>query len=393
MRYNAFLLCLVSIIAVGALSGSASAQDSFSPFLMQAFFATPGFAALVGIAVVALTVNICVVAIGYIVGKIVPASGINSWISNEYWEIAKSALIIAAIFGILVFLGNVALDISGTCGTPSGNPFGTLFGCAQSFLAGAQTGTLIPAINSALDLAGSIGFLQQATISYQLALPPVPIPPFTYPVFTWGFSNLALYPPAQNMLYSNPFTSIGTYESIVNDEINFLLLPMSMVLFGQSILLDSFYVLGLYVLLPMGIILRAFPFIRGIGGTLIAIGIGVGLLYPATLVLVNQPILSIITTSAPVGTPPCTSGTIICGVVQFLSGANSFSSFGVALGSVGELYPAFNYLLSYSAWLILYFILFILDVVMIYPLVDFTAKLLGNPAGVKLSIGGKFKLA
>ncbi|MEM3255372.1 MAG: hypothetical protein QXH69_03310, partial [Candidatus Micrarchaeaceae archaeon] len=52
------------------------------------FTALPMNMSIFSLSLIALELSFDVVAIGYIIGKLFPGTGIHSWLRNEYWEIA-----------------------------------------------------------------------------------------------------------------------------------------------------------------------------------------------------------------------------------------------------------------------------------------------------------------
>jgi len=82
------------------------------------------------------------------------------------------------------------------------------------------------------------------------------------------------------------------------------------------------------VLIPIGIVFRAMPFTRGIGGTFIAIGIGASLIYPVLLVGFNAPISNYLSSITPppsvTYSAPASSG---LGQIIITSITNSLTNF------------------------------------------------------------------
>jgi hypothetical protein len=180
------------------------------------------------------------------------------------------------------------------------------------------------------------------------------------------------------------------------------------VLYTQQALLFYIIEIGLGVLLPIGIILRAIPFLRPLGGTFIALGIGAAIVYPSLLLMVNMPITSYI---APMNAgnpsalqPPCPQGltNVECKALGFATSytTNLFNNHGQfvletegfyeGIDSINTIYPAFNTVLSQSFInLALQFILFIFDLIAGVVITQDIAKVMGG----KVSFGvGRLKL-
>jgi len=136
------------------------------------------------------------------------------------------------------------------------------------------------------------------------------------------------------------------------------------------------------------LVMRALPFIRGIGGSLIAIGLAITVIYPSLLILMNYPITQMLQTN--VYNPPSScSSSILCGAISAV--LSYFSEAGVALSSFNSIFPALNGILAYNTYLVLQFVLFILDLGITYSLANNIARMLGGE--IRLGIGGKLKLA
>ena len=187
-----------------------------------------------------------------------------------------------------------------------------------------------------------------------------------------------------------------------------------MLLFSLEILILPFLMaIGLTLLIPAGLFLRAVPFLRGIGGTLIAIGLGIALFWPATLALLNAPVTQYFGDLwQPVAANPAAaysnSQNSVCpefGIGQWLcfgvtdimqSISNSFSLsldvWGVALATILNIYPFLNYFLYYSLYLVFQlFVLLVIDILLVYPLTDGVARMLGGT--IRLSLTDKLRLA
>ncbi|MEM3820582.1 MAG: hypothetical protein QXM58_02495, partial [Candidatus Micrarchaeaceae archaeon] len=60
------------------------------------------------------------------------------------------------------------------------------------------------------------------------------------------------------------------------------------------------------------------------------------------------------------------------------------------LASFGTIYPALNGIMYYTLFSLVQFVLFVVDLLIAYPLVDSIAKQLGGT--IRFSLSGKFKL-
>lgn len=359
---------------------------------------------LIGVSLLALLVSIDVVAIGYIIGRIIPSSGVKNWISDEFLEIAKSAMLIVGIFALLTFMGNIASLLApplptagvGSAFTASGyntyssNIYGLAYGsCA--YLGNLQN-NLYDTYGYLLGISAGLGFLE--SLSFGLYAP-LPIPPLPWPPPAWLESGFS-YNPYANQMFEGKVTT-DTYESVVNDVLNMVAFPISLIIIMQENLIIPLIVLGLTVLIPLGLVLRALPFVRGIGGTMIAIGIGVSIVYPTLLVFLNWPVTNALSFGSYQTTHQanCGSDPITCLTVGNLNAAGGLdaSAIGDSIGGAFvdfQAFPVVNGILFYSFFLLLQFMLFVADIAIAFPLVDSIARTLGG--SISVSLAGKLRL-
>ncbi|MGC8623367.1 MAG: hypothetical protein ACP5TK_01700 [Candidatus Micrarchaeia archaeon] len=375
---------LLSIVNVASAQQSYANSITYCLGQVTSAYSSLTISPVLGIAVIALIVSIAVVAIGFIISKLVPTTGIGSWLRNEYWEIGKSAMLIASIYAVIIIVGNIATTIGGisVSGTGYGSYVGALGNAATNYLYNLYCGSsgvtgIGQEANYLTQFAYGLGVLKGLIVGFYL---PLPTP--------WvGFTFGAEFQPYVNSMFESGPT-VAKYQSIVNDFINFLVVPMSIVISVQYITMHDIILLGLLILLPIGIVLRAFPFLRGIGGTLIAMSIAISILYPAVLVLLNQPIVDTIGQLNSAQTNISNNGPWWMSLV--LSIVTTFDAVGAAFGSFGTIYPGLNFITAFSLMMLLQFFLFIFDVIIVYALADTIAKALGGT--LRLQIGGKIKI-
>jgi hypothetical protein len=337
-------------------------------------------AAYLPVSLVAFTISLDVVAIGYIISKLFPSAGISGWINAEYWELAKTAMLIAGIYAILVFISSVAVIVSG--GTPSTSNvlanFNSIITSSNEYFAQTED-----AIGFSMDtmyyISQTAGALRSITLSVQpfLNVPPVPESPV---YFKWGYSE-SIY--ANQLLEQG--TTTGTYESMINDAFVLLYIPMAFLTYILHIGIYYAIVLGLWILLPIGILFRAFPFIRGIGGTLIGIGMGIGIIFPATIVMFNIPLSNAMQFLMPQSIGVQASNFLnLGGFGLFLTGLTNLWYI------IGSIYYFLNLFWSYGAYLILLLLTYILDLAIVYALADNIARTFGG--SFRLGLTGKMRL-
>ncbi|MDE1845680.1 MAG: hypothetical protein KGH53_00125 [Candidatus Micrarchaeota archaeon] len=439
---------------------------------------------LLVVALIAISISLDVIAIGYIIGKLVPGTQLTPWVRKEYWEVAKSAMLIAGVYAILVFLGSLSTGIVGVSAPPGGglsSPFGALTSSTQLYLAGIFCGQALttpattvswmwgdgntgygssasnfyaapgpytitatvqnsngdkvsvskdinvvassnPPITFSSDsksglgmeiafsgtqsgqsvsvqsftsqgalggsdyvsyligLSGGIGFLQSLSVGYYL---PIPTPGIS---FTLGTS----FNPYKNTMLLHNIGDSKTYENLINDVIGLIILPTYTIIGMEYYLLPMFVFAGLAFLIPMGIIFRSMPFLRGIGGTLFGIGIGISVILPTTLLIVNLPVTSMVTpylvsTASSSGSVQPLFGLTPANLPFFTGGAGAVDAFA----SFSNIFPALNGIVQFSIFCVVQFMLFILDLMITFPLVEAIAKSLGGTIDVEF---GRFRI-
>jgi len=358
---------------------------------------------LIGIALIALSISFDVIAIGYIIGKLVPGTQLSNWVKKEYWEVAKSAMLIAGIYSVLVLMGSVAVGLAGSSvNVPAGSSLGTslsaLTTSTQTYLASVFCGTAQanPAGGTAtigganyvsylLGLSLGIGAIGTMQVGYYIPIPLGAEILQVIPVFTLGTSF---------QIYKNPMLAgavdAGGYESLVNDAMSMVILPVYTVVGMEYYLMPMLVFVGLAFMIPMGIIFRAMPFVRGIGGTLIGIGIGITIVFPSIILIINQPISNIVNSyviSAPgssnaAGTAPWWISSAITYFPQGQGGVD-------ALASLSTIYPGLNGVFVYTIPAVVQFLLLILDLAIAFPIIDSIAKSLGGTINIEF---GKLKI-
>jgi len=339
----------------------------------------------IGIALLALTISIDVVAFGYVLARLVPGTGIRGWLDNEYWEIAKSAMLIAGIYAILMFVSSISLILAG-CPPPAGsnvaNDINTLISIDNANYFQQAANNINTKISELYGVSFWLGFLRNVQLTITL---PIPL-----------FEDVYLLSGFQMYIYSNPLLeqgpTTGTYESILNDAFTMLIFPITMLFVAQEIGLAYIVAIGLGIFIPLGIVFRAFPFIRGVGGTLIGIGFALAVIYPAAIALINIPVNNALALQTAATGSKCTGsglfGGFICSAASYLK--VSFGGIAIAGEGIGTIYPVLNELDITMLYFILQLMLFIIDLVVAYVLGDNIARKLGGT--LRLSLGGKLKL-
>jgi len=341
-------------------------------------------AGAVGLSLIALMFSINIVAIGFILSKIFPNTGIDGWLrggkgQGEYWEIAKTAILIVLIYSIVAFVTNIstffAPPVSGSACTNPAPVSYTLVNAACQYLNSVKT-HLGDTYNFLFGLSSTLGALNSLSVSIFL---PIPTPIVS---FKFGFE-------AKPYVNSMLLGAGGQFSSLLNDMITIVAFPVSLLVVVQMSMLPFIFMIGLAGLIPMGLVLRAMPFTRNIGGTLVALGLGVSVIYPSVLIIFNYPITSAFQDSVYASSSmSCGAGDLFCSFISAV--LSNFNNIGIALQSLYTILPALNYILNYSSYLLLQLLLFILDLGIGLALTEKIANSLGGT--IKLSIGGKIKL-
>ncbi len=395
----------------------------------------------IGISAIGLIVSLAVVALTYLLGEILNMGGLKGWYRKELWESAKSIMLVAIIYSVLALLGSLSASLAVTSlSTGSSLLSGggaSMQQCSSVSTLSAGTSTGLSANLATLYNAALIGYLQPTRCYAYNAFATV----FglsvgirtakTLSVETW-FAIPLIIPTIPPLLIggvqfgstASIFTStyiegidptIPTF-SFIAMIIRMLIVPVMVLLQFQADLLPTVVMSGLAVFLPIGIVLRSIPFLRGIGGTMIAIAIGTSIIYPVLLVTLNMPItdyfigLTSNTASAPT---PCSGGAIVCSLLYSIPVPTAVDPLILAIGSnnfnplaankaaeigftsltlgLTTLYPVINLLNQYALIIVLQFVLFPIDMVLGIIFVQTLARSMGG--ALKLSIGKRIKIA
>ncbi|MCL4375584.1 hypothetical protein M1394_02185 [Candidatus Marsarchaeota archaeon] len=401
MALNKACIFIVLIALLPSLVSAATSCSLRSPVTTTITIPGAVYNEAIAVSLIALTLSIDVVAIGYIISRIFSGAGLKGWIEREYYEIAKTMILIASIFSILLFMSSMAVIISGQ--TPSSSYSSNLAGLVNSgeiYLTGVDN-NIACAYDAIGGLSIGIGALTSLTIQYYDPTPPVPVITPAGITLPYLITGVAFAPAGLTNEMLTPYSiTVRNYESILSDTIVIVLFPISVIIGGEMALLPYIVKVGLLLVIPIGLILRSFPFVRGVGGVLIAIGIGISIIYPSLLVILNAPVTSVLNTAfngpTTPSSPPCTSG-IICLVVNGYTSVLtnmgiSTTSIVIGLSALYSIYPTINDLVYHTVNLVVQFVLFILDLAIAIPLMDTIARMLGSSTGVVTSIGSKLRL-
>ena len=342
-----------------------------------------------------ILLSLIFVAITYMFSEVIHIDSLRGWYQNEIKETAKSLMIIAIIISVLAIMGGIASILSNS--TPASGigasaiqqNFGNLYNAAAGYLS-YQKGFGAEAFSAITGLSVGIGIIKSAELGLWWPVPIVPelLPPGAAVWFHFG-SEENIY--QSTIIDTSSLTGVNNL-AFIRDVYEFLILPMYIAFSVQADLLPILIQVGLLIMVPIGLILRAIPFIRGIGGTLIAIGIALSLIYPTTLVALNIPVGSdLIGTTNNINTcsigGPLFSG-FLCALAALFPGE---AGVGIGISSMVSIYPAFNFIQYYAYPITVQFVLLLLDAIIVITSAQQIAKILGG--SIRLGVGGRLKLA
>jgi hypothetical protein len=347
-----------------------------------------------GLVIVGVLLSLAVVALAYIVSKTFDIGRLEGWYKGELYETVKTLIILGSIVSVLIIMSGISLALAGGTAA-SGTGISKLISNFDGLWSAAYNGYITPTFQKSISatyivggLSVGVGALKSINIGITDNVN------FEFFVLASGFNA---------NLYTSSILESARGFSFLNALMDIIIIPVD-ILFG--VLNYTFYIIvgvGLIGLIPIGIVLRAIPFLRGLGGTFIAMGIGLCLIYPSLLVLVNMPITNYLNNvlHPPVNQPATHNYPAILSYVQdiitgitnllgktFLATVGAFYT-GFYTPEFG-IYPVLNFSTYYAIGDVLQFILIAVDLLIGIIATDNIAKLMGG--SVKLGIG-KFKIA
>ncbi len=384
-------------------------------------------AGAIPLSLIGLLLSFLLVGFSYMIGNVFQISSFKNWYQGELWETAKTALLIITIFAILIIASGIAVILTGSntqistlTASSTGvqnalnNNLGALYSADLNDYINPSVSTMNESYYAFEGLSIGVGDLKSTVISTWI---PIPIP-FVGSLQFGSSATVLVSSVIESNLASPTF-------SFIKDFITILLIPVDIVLQAMQQFFYYIVLIALALFIPLGMVMRAIPFLRGIGGTFIAFGIAIGLIFPILLVTFNVPIINYIQPALYPASPPTVSyvcpsvsithlfSDILCSVGTALYGSPSnylisaqtlnpayTSAFDYGLNSgtgtifgsngKGSIYSDFNVVGYYGSPIILQFILLIFDLVITLVIAGAVAQMLGG----KLSLGiGKFKIA
>lgn len=396
---------------------------------------------------IGLLLSLSIVALTFMVGEVLNMGNLKGWYRRELWETTKSALLVAVIYSLLVILGGMGAALAGggqsagttllggsafsgsclgstsspfsTSGTPLASNLATLYNVATISYIQPTLCYAYGAFAAILGLTTGVRTAKSVVLTTYFPLEIIPWPPFLFfAALQFGsnayiFQSTFLDAQVENPTFSFLYLVLRT-----------LILPILLMLQFQLDLLPALMAVGFGVFLPLGIILRGTPFLRPIGGTILAIAIGVTIVYPVVLVTLNLPItdyfVGLTAGSASAPSEVCASGGIGCLLLGWIIGP-SMTLMGMpmqlAIGSIwtndlniqlntvnaaktgfwdytlllGHIFPALNLVDKYALLLVVQLVLTAIDILIGVATVQAIAKSLGGT--LRLSVGRRFRIA
>ena len=348
---RAALLAVVALVALSFLAATPYAQPQIATVtcILTGTSMTPGdcIGSAMPLALLGILVSIVLGAVVFMMGEVFNYQPLKGFYKRELWETLKSAIIVTIIFSVLIIASSIAVAFAGNAPSSSTGPTKLTDNLAGLYTA-VNTTYLQPQIQSGYQTFGglmglSVGtdMLKTLTLSTWLPIPIWLGPLGVVGSIQSGSSDVPL-------LQSNYIDSVSGQGGFSLLGISTVYITTVIIVFlFQSDLLYVIAAIGLGVFIPIGMIMRAFPFIRGIGGTLIAIGIGISIVYPVLLLALNLPVTNYIygmTSTSPqssASTCPSILSGIFCSLWKGI-GALITKMAGVITGGTGAVAIAFG---------------------------------------------------
>ncbi|MGC8688167.1 MAG: hypothetical protein ACP5RQ_02085 [Candidatus Micrarchaeia archaeon] len=367
--------------------------------------------------IVALLFSFFMIALAYLIGQVLNIEQLRGWYKNESWELTKTILLIAIIYILITVVSNIALGFktSNSSSSCSSSGFNQIY-CVVSQYLNNQVALSDTALRAVTGMSIGIQDAKSLRLDADSYLFFTIITEDGVVRFTYIY-GLTFNPLVSDVLETSPLTG----DSYVKNTFLLLISPMYIL---NNVLYDIFYVLvyvSLGILIPLGIVFRAIPFLRSAGGNLIALGITGAIIFPLVLMVLNAPVSNFFAANYYNGNPPpippvmnsCSNQIwflspwcdlltipfqflfdIMSRVVGLLlmSGAAA-QSYGAATNGAffNGILSAVNNLTYYTIPLMVDFILYIADFVLVYAIANGIATQLGG--SLRLSLGGKVKLS
>lgn len=203
------------------------------------------------ICLIAVGIAYCVVGLIYMFGKGIGSSEFVAWANNEFYQITATLLILIIVFSVTKIEDEVYKSFGYTGPSPA-------IDTAKSYLSDVRSYV-------------TWRFIAAFTLNVYLQIA--------------GDSLVSL----TQFEYFNPTGTIEDILSFFKNDVVGIAITSFGVTFGvtaaQEWVLEIISLITFTIILPLGIFLRAVPFFRKVGSILIAVAIGLYIVYPLTFLL------------------------------------------------------------------------------------------------------------
>jgi hypothetical protein len=201
------------------------------------------------VALLAVSLAFLVVALSYMLGVLFDLSNLKKWAKAEFYQACASAVLV--IF--LLFMMDVMVNQGFQTMIGGMNPYAR----AYAYLDNVQ-GSLYSVYTNVYTVNFPLEFLTTFTFYFNAA--GLDFSPF----------ELVLSPVVEQLHFQANVVTIAAISTA-----------------SQRALLHLFYNVGFSLFIPAGVLLRIFPWTRGAGGLLIALGVGLSIVYPVMFTYVS----------------------------------------------------------------------------------------------------------
>ncbi|MFH1447634.1 MAG: hypothetical protein ABIG39_02115 [Candidatus Micrarchaeota archaeon] len=228
------------------------------------------------LALLAILISAFIVALAYMIAYLLSNQMLLAWAKSEFFQVIASAVIVGSIMGVLFLMQQTIASEINAAGAASGVPF-DLCDAATVSPSGIPNCHILLAHEYMQVMYDDAGELANSIL-------------VTNTVFTLlrGLSlGVELFAPPYFGINVVPLAGLGIPAETLTTALD-AVLKIMMVMKMQQLLLNYIESTLFPVLMIMGLVLRSFFFTRKLGGLLIAIAVGLYLVYPLIYVLAHN---------------------------------------------------------------------------------------------------------
>jgi hypothetical protein len=366
------------------------------------------------LAFIGVLLSLVLVGVCFVIGEVIRLEGFKGWYKTELWETIKSVILILSIFFIIATIGTVATNLAGsyqqtgscnfTVNTNAQERFETsLQGLYQTVFCSyiqPEMNQATMAFTNLLWYTEGLDILKSITVTSSVTFGTPQIPVLPGVTIDISMTNGGTYP----ILKTDLLNTIDLLAySVVYQTMNYVINPIATLF---TVLYTEFPFIieaGLAIFIPLGMIMRAIPFLRPLGATLIALGLGIAVVYPSILLLFNLPVsnymyatLGLPVLSQQVTQPanqiqqiPANVPSQISSILNTVTTSSAFSWLKTLLTTQASLsiglftplvsyYPSINFLLTTELNPLVQLLLNVFDIIIFVVITSDIAKLLGG---------------